>query len=97
MESSKAGCFSSKRVCPVMTSSLSCVADHASRMRANGSENAGAGGAWLTAPSGSWCDHLGDFLFAQDRQLQIEQFAALGKAIVSALRGEDQYDQIEGR
>ena len=43
------------------------------------------------------CDHLGDFLFAQDRQLQIEQFAALGKAIVSALRGEDQYDQIEGR
>jgi hypothetical protein len=43
------------------------------------------------------CDHFGDFLFAQDRQLQIEQFAALGKAIVSALRCEDQYDEIEGR
>jgi hypothetical protein len=39
----------------------------------------------------------GDLLLAQDRQLQIEQLAALGKAIVSSLRGEDQYDQIEGR
>jgi hypothetical protein len=24
------------------------------------------------------CDHLGDFLFAQDRQLQIEQWPAAG-------------------
>ena len=43
------------------------------------------------------CDHLGDLLLAQDGQLQIEKLAALGKAIVSSLRGEDQYDQIEGR
>ena len=41
------------------------------------------------------CDHLGDLLLAQDRQLQIKQFAVLGKAIVASLRGEDQYDQIE--
>jgi hypothetical protein len=33
------------------------------------------------------CDHLGDFLFAQDRQLQIEQFAALvGARLRSACR-----------
>jgi hypothetical protein len=31
------------------------------------------------------CDHLGDLLLAQDRQLHIEQLAALGKAIVSSL------------
>ena len=43
------------------------------------------------------CDHLGDLLLAQDGQLQIEQLAALGKEIVSSLRCEDQYDQIEGR
>ncbi len=42
-------------------------------------------------------DHLGDLLLAQDRQLQIEEFAALGQPIVPSLRGEDQYDQIEGR
>jgi hypothetical protein len=42
-------------------------------------------------------DHFGDLLLAQDRQFQIEQLAALGKAIVASLRGENQYDQIEGR
>ena len=42
-------------------------------------------------------DHLGDLLLTQDRQLQIKEFPALGKAIVSSLRREDQDDQIEGR
>jgi hypothetical protein len=32
------------------------------------------------------CDHLGDLLLGQNRQLQIEQFVALGKAILSYLR-----------
>jgi hypothetical protein len=42
-------------------------------------------------------DHLGDLLLTQDRQLQIKEFPALGKAIVSSLRREDQDDQIKGR
>jgi hypothetical protein len=36
-------------------------------------------------------------LLTQDRQLQIEEFPALGKALVSDLRREDQDDQIKGR
>jgi hypothetical protein len=43
------------------------------------------------------CDHLGDLLLAQDRQLQIEEPEAFRKAVVPSLRREDQYDQIEGR
>jgi hypothetical protein len=42
-------------------------------------------------------DHLGDLLLTQDRQLQIKEFPALGEAIVSSLRREDQDDQIDGR
>ena len=40
-------------------------------------------------------DHLGDLLLTQDRQLQTKEFPALGKAIVSSLRREDQDDQID--
>ena len=36
-------------------------------------------------------------MLAQNRQLQIQQLAALGETIVAALRREDQHDQIERR